>query len=93
MSYKFDGVAYDTARSYHHRHSAGLAGGQNSRRFVRETFAEETDVVDEVIEVWKDHAPGFDPQSYVQVTRDGAASQTGNCQSGRTGRSKNPAIA
>jgi hypothetical protein len=54
MNYEFRGISYDTARDYYAAVvREWLSGdGQNSRQFVRETFAEETDedLADEVLD-------------------------------------------
>jgi hypothetical protein len=75
MSYKFGDVLYDTSRDYYAAIAQEWlsAGGQNSRQFVRETFAEETDedLADEVLELWEfDGEPGFDPSSLVEAFAD-----------------------
>jgi hypothetical protein len=65
MSYKFDGVAYDTRALLSRRHRAGLAVGRRPKqpsvraRNVRRGETDE-DLTDEAIEVWEDDAPGFD---------------------------------
>jgi hypothetical protein len=73
MSYEFGGVSYDTAREYYAAIAREwLSGdGQNSRQFVRETFAEETDedLADEVLDAREcfDDEPEFDSASLVEA--------------------------
>jgi len=76
MNYEFRGISYDTARDYYAAVvREWLSGdGENSRQFVRETFAKETDkdLANEVLDAREcfDDEPEFDGASLIEAFAD-----------------------